>query len=163
MVPPPKPARPVYPNMSPATSLRSINQSTVSSPPSHWGSASNLPLGYSTPFGVSPQHTMLGSQPAVPPLPREIDLSNYFPSSSGYTQAGQVKKTKAYDLYSFCINFVGFLKKKHNFLSSWICWFQVSDQMYSGLMYVSLVIWILIISHTCKVLFIPIYFQLDYD
>ena len=91
VMPPPKPARPAYPNVSPASSLRNLNQSNVSSPPSHWGSASNLPLGYSTPYGVSPQHTMPGQQQGAPPLPREIDLSHYFPSSSGYTQAGQVR------------------------------------------------------------------------
>lgn len=92
VVPPPKPARPQFPNISPASSSRNLSQQSIPSPPQHWSSASNLPLGQSTPYGPSPQHPPPGSQPAAPPLPREIDLSHYFPSSTGYTQVNQVSR-----------------------------------------------------------------------
>ena len=84
--PPPKPARPQYPSMSPSGSARNLatNPYSVASPPKHWNSASNLPVGQSTPFGPSPQH------PTSQTGPREIDLSNYFPSSTGYTAINQV-------------------------------------------------------------------------
>ncbi|KAL4235721.1 putative serine/threonine protein phosphatase [Mactra antiquata] len=92
VLPPPKPARPQYPNISPATSARNLSQQSIQSPPNHWGSASTLPLGQSTPVGPSPQHPPPGSQGGAPPLPREIDLSHYFPSSTGYTQVNQVSR-----------------------------------------------------------------------
>lgn len=93
VLPPPKPARPQYPNISPATSARNLSQQSVASPPNHWGSASNLPLSQSTPVGPSPQMPPPpSSQPGAPPLPREIDLSHYFPSSTGYTQVNQVSR-----------------------------------------------------------------------
>ena len=84
--PPPKPARPQYPSISPSGSARNLatNPYAVASPPKHWNSASSLPLGQSTPFGPSPQH------PTSQTGPREIDLSNYFPSSTGYTAVSQV-------------------------------------------------------------------------
>ncbi|XP_052774521.1 focal adhesion kinase 1-like isoform X3 [Mya arenaria] len=88
VVPPPKPARPQFAGVSPAGSTRNISQQSIPTPPNHWGSASNLPVGQSTPFGPSPHQPQAGA----PPLPREIDLSHYFPSSSGYTQAGQVSR-----------------------------------------------------------------------
>ncbi|XP_053394577.1 focal adhesion kinase 1-like isoform X6 [Mercenaria mercenaria] len=92
ILPPPKPARPQFTNVSPATSSRNISQQSIASPPNNWGNSSNLPLGQSTPYGPSPQHPVAGSQPGPPPLPREIDLSHYFPSSTGYTQVNQVSR-----------------------------------------------------------------------
>lgn len=84
--PPPKPVRPQYPSISPSGSARNLatNPYSVASPPKHWNSASNLPVGQSTPYGPSPQH------PSSQTGPREIDLSNYFPSSTGYTAINQV-------------------------------------------------------------------------
>jgi len=90
--PPPKPARPQYPAMSPSGSTPNlaINHS-VSSLPHQWCSTTHLPLGHSTPLGPSPQHPLPGSQPATmthprnSQLPAEINLQHYFPSSTGYT------------------------------------------------------------------------------
>lgn len=86
---PPKPARPQYPSISPSGSTRNLdtNPYSVASPPKHWNSASNLPVGQSTPYGQSPQHPV-GQNGQTGP--REIDLSNYFPSSTGYTTINKV-------------------------------------------------------------------------
>ncbi|XP_052283061.1 focal adhesion kinase 1-like isoform X4 [Dreissena polymorpha] len=91
VAPPPKPARPGYSNVSPAGSTRNLSQLSIPTPPRQWGSASQLPVGHSTPYGPSPLGPS-GTHSGAPPLPREIDLSHYFPSSSGYTQAGQVSR-----------------------------------------------------------------------
>lgn len=90
--PPPKPARPQFSNISPSGSSRNLNSSVYSlaTPPSNWSSSSLQPVGTSTPFTASPQGPP--TQSGAPPLPREIDLSHYFPSSTGYTQVNKVSR-----------------------------------------------------------------------
>lgn len=95
--PPPKPARPQYPAMSPtgSTPNLAINHS-IASLPHHWNSTTNLPIGHSTPSGPSPQHPPPGTIPRMSEQrvndlgPREINLQHYFPSSSGYTAVSSV-------------------------------------------------------------------------
>lgn len=95
--PPPKPARPQYPAMSPtgSTPNLTINHS-VASLPHQWNSTTNLPMGHSTPTGPSPHHPPPGTIPRMSeqkladPGPREINLQHYFPSSSGYTAVSSV-------------------------------------------------------------------------
>ncbi|KAK3091583.1 hypothetical protein FSP39_020953 [Pinctada imbricata] len=103
--PPPKPARPLYPG-TPCGSTTNLvahpnmaANHSVASLPGNWNSTSNLPLGSSTPMGPSPQHPPPGSRPVYPGNtfehqqrdqgPREINLQNYFPSSTGYTSVSQ--------------------------------------------------------------------------
>lgn len=95
--PPPKPARPQYPAMSPSGSTPNLAANhSVASLPHHWNSTTNLPLGHSTPLGPSPQHPPPGTIPRMSeqkpadPGPREINLQHYFPSSSGYTAVSLV-------------------------------------------------------------------------
>ncbi|XP_021343131.1 focal adhesion kinase 1-like isoform X2 [Mizuhopecten yessoensis] len=89
--PPPKPARPQYPAMSPSGSTPNLTiNSSVASLPHQWNSTTNLPVGHSTPLqALSPQiHPPPASEPATlrnSQLPAEINLQHYFPSSSGYT------------------------------------------------------------------------------
>ncbi|XP_078319037.1 focal adhesion kinase 1-like isoform X5 [Crassostrea virginica] len=94
--PPPKPARPNF--MTPAGSTPNLSSNhSVDSLPPQWGSTTHLPISHSTPLGPSPQqppyhaHTGPPVMSIVPehPGPREINLQNYFPSSSGYTSVQQ--------------------------------------------------------------------------
>ncbi|KAL3867719.1 hypothetical protein ACJMK2_040583 [Sinanodonta woodiana] len=87
--PPPKPARPTYPSVSPAGSTPNLsaNQS-VGSLPHHWNSTSTLaPLSQSTPVGPSPEQPIANRPPQGH---MQIDLSRYFPSSSGYAAVSTV-------------------------------------------------------------------------
>ncbi|KAH3699577.1 uncharacterized protein LOC127860094 isoform X2 [Dreissena polymorpha] len=88
---PPKPAHPGYSNVSPAGSTGNLRKQSIPTQPRQWGSASQLHVGHSNPFWPSPLGPS-GTLSGAPPLPREIDLSPYFPSSSGYTQAGKVSR-----------------------------------------------------------------------
>lgn len=94
--PPPKPARPNF--MTPAGSTPNLsNNHSVDSLPPQWGSTTHLPISHSTPLGPSPQQPPIHSHTGPPVMsvipqhqgPREINLQNYFPSSSGYTSVQQ--------------------------------------------------------------------------
>ncbi|XP_062622322.1 focal adhesion kinase 1-like isoform X3 [Saccostrea cucullata] len=94
--PPPKPARPNFMTPAGSTPNLSSNQSVESLPPS-WGSTTHLPISHSTPLGPSPQQPPAPTHTGPPIMsmmpghqgPREINLQNYFPSSSGYTSVQQ--------------------------------------------------------------------------
>ncbi|XP_056017629.1 focal adhesion kinase 1-like isoform X6 [Ostrea edulis] len=94
--PPPKPARPNF--MTPAGSTPNLsNNHSVDSLPPQWGSTTHLPISHSTPLGPSPQQPLPLTHTGPPVMsiipdhqgPREINLQNYFPSSSGYTSVQQ--------------------------------------------------------------------------
>lgn len=105
--PPPKPARPTYPAMSPTGSFPNLSGgSGIGIVGHHWSSTSHLPVGHSTPAGPSPNTDSLKHQiapanggkgvgygenhppPRVPPQSTASTnlFQGYFPSSAGYMQ-----------------------------------------------------------------------------
>ncbi|KAL5016947.1 hypothetical protein ScPMuIL_006536 [Solemya velum] len=77
--PPPKPARPQYPPMSPTGSTPNLSMNnSISSLPQQWNSTTNLPpLGHSTPTGPSPARPNISSPPthSTPPVQSQSNRS----------------------------------------------------------------------------------------
>ncbi|XP_055956032.1 focal adhesion kinase 1 isoform X4 [Patella vulgata] len=96
--PPPKPARPNYPNGSNAN--LNMNAS-VASIPNQWNSNSNLPLGHSTPVsGPSPntdQIKMRGRGVEQFGVSQQ-QQHGYFPSTTGYTQVSTASNPPGFSI-----------------------------------------------------------------